>query len=106
MVIGFGNLGKKQKIFFGLFATVLSATLFLFIFIIGTALSLFREVKNLPESARPLKDALLLYDLDKLTAELDRFRAKVQALNSQVSALTRFSFVPGEIGRASCRERV
>lgn len=82
------------KILLGLLVGLLAVSLFVYLFILGPSLRLLQNLKKLPQEARPLKDALLLYDLDKLTLELNKFRRSVQAVGKDIEGLQKFSWAP------------
>lgn len=85
---------KTKKIILLSLGITVFVLLLVYFAVVSPGLRLLQEARNLPESAKPLKDALLLYDLDKLDFEIAQFRSKVEKLGGQVKSLSTFSFVP------------
>lgn len=88
------NLTETQKRMLKLIAGLFFLILIGYFLVLGPAWALFSKVKDLPEQARPVKDSLLLYDLDKLTRELTKFQTAVKGLGGEVTRLQIFAWVP------------
>lgn len=84
----------KGKIFFGILGGVLALVLLILFFLVLPGLTLIKDVKALKTKTTPIKDALLLYDLDKLDSSLAAFKGELATLNSDVNKIKLFSFVP------------
>lgn len=90
----FNSGAKKGKIFFGILGGVLALAVVLFFFLLLPGLSLIKDAQVLKAKTTPIKDALLLYDLDKLDGALIAFKAELGTLNSDVNKIKLFSFIP------------
>lgn len=86
---------KIKRPALGVLGSVILVVVFVLLFVLAPTLNLLSQVKSLPEKIRPVKDALLLYDLDKLTEELTKFRGELSSLGSSITPLSFWSFVPG-----------
>ncbi|MCL5004179.1 MAG: DUF4012 domain-containing protein [Patescibacteria group bacterium] len=85
------SLGRRFYVILGTLVLIFSFFLF---FLILPLFSLVNQVKALQQKVRPVKDALLLYDLDKLDSSIKALEPDFVSINNNASRLKVFSFVP------------
>lgn len=90
----FSANSKKSKIVFGLLGGLLALTILLIVFLFGPLLSLRGDLARINQSLRPAKDALLLYDLDKLSESIVNLQTNLNLAKNDAAKLKIFSLVP------------
>lgn len=90
----FNSGSRRSKILFGVLGGFLAVAVVLFALLVIPVLTLIRDVESLKIKTAPIKDALLLYDLDRLDSALISFKGDLVNVTKDVSKIKMFSFVP------------
>jgi hypothetical protein len=85
---------RKIKILMGTLGGLVALAIIAFVFLIIPVIAIIKDVEAAQTKTTPIKDALLLYDLDKLESVLAGFRGDLETITRDVSKIKAFSFVP------------
>ena len=86
----------KLQLIIALVALLILGSLGLYLYrsLFEPSLVIARSIKELPQKSKPIKDALLLYDLDKLEVEVKNFEKEVNKVTSEVNRYRSYGFLP------------